>query len=279
MKQIFTTCLVFSGIFFFNFKADAQWSLTGNSTTEPNNVIGTTNDADVVFKRWNSPAMTIKNVPTTAADLSVVYITHGIRLGSTKWLRGANCEIQLDKGIELGSHQNYASPNKEFDAGKIIYKGSSEIAHSLSIYGGGTSTQNRMIKFYNEGGATFTGKVAIGARQSIGDHGDYKLSVDGKIVAQSIAVTVDNTTNWADFVFKKDYKLTPLLEVEKYIKREGHLRGVPTTEEVMKDGLDLAQMNARLLEKVEELTLYMIELKKANDQMKKDIEVLKAVRK
>src|ERR1044072_1234494 len=73
---------------------------------------------------------------------------------------------------------------------------------------------------------------------------------------------------WADFVFQPEYKLPTLAEVEGYIKVNRHLPDVPSAEEVEKDGLDLGEMNKRLLQKVEELTLYLIELKKENDEMK-----------
>ncbi|MNU07544.1 hypothetical protein D3C72_2531870 [compost metagenome] len=65
--------------------------------------------------------------------------------------------------------------------------------------------------------------------------------------------------NWPDFVFAKDYKIHSLQETEKHIKQHGHLPGIPSAEEVKANGIDLGEMNAKLLEKVEELTLHLIE--------------------
>jgi len=93
-----------------------------------------------------------------------------------------------------------------------------------------------------------------------------KLSVKGKIRAQEIKV---ETANWPDYVFAKDYKLPSLQETEQHIKEEGHLPGIPSAEEVKVNGVDLGEMNAKLLQKIEELTLHLIEIKKELDDLKK----------
>lgn len=103
------------------------------------------------------------------------------------------------------------------------------------------------------------GKVQIG--QTLPDptlHSDYKLAVAGKIVGQPLYIT--RPSSWADHVFAPTYRLRPLPELADYIARNAHLPDVPNTTEVLRDGYDLSQMNARLLQKVEELTLYVIAL-------------------
>ena len=86
-----------------------------------------------------------------------------------------------------------------------------------------------------------------------------KLSVNGKIRAQEIKV---ETANWPDYVFAWDYKLPSLKETEKHIKEEGHLPGIPSAEEVKANGVELGEMNKKLLQKIEELTLHLIEQNK-----------------
>lgn len=81
-------------------------------------------------------------------------------------------------------------------------------------------------------------------------------------------------TSWADFVFHKDYQLPTLAEVEKYIAKHSHLPGIPTEAEVAENGVDLGDMNAKLLQKIEELTLYMIDMKKENEAMKERLKAL-----
>ncbi|TCC97702.1 hypothetical protein [Pedobacter hiemivivus] len=104
-----------------------------------------------------------------------------------------------------------------------------------------------------------------------------KLSVNGKIRAQEIKV---EASPWPDYVFMKDYKLPTLQETEVHIKEKGHLPGIPSAAEVKANGIDLGEMNAKLLQKIEELTLHMIELTKQsklqNEKYDKEIEYLKS---
>lgn len=95
-----------------------------------------------------------------------------------------------------------------------------------------------------------------------------KLSVNGRIVANElVCVSIDS---WADFVFAEDYKLPSLEEVEQHIQEHKHLPEIPSAAEVSKQGVNVVEMQAKLLQKVEELTLYVIEQnKKINEQNKK----------
>ena len=94
-----------------------------------------------------------------------------------------------------------------------------------------------------------------------------KLAVNGKITCKEVEVTL---TGWPDYVFGKDYKLSPLTEVEKYIKENGHLPGISSANEIEKNGLSVGEMNKQLMQKVEELTLYVIQLQKEVDSLKKE---------
>lgn len=108
----------------------------------------------------------------------------------------------------------------------------------------------------------FAGKVGIKTTNP----GDYDLAVNGKIRAKEIKV---ENANWPDYVFHKDYTLLNLKETELFIKMKGHLPGIPSAEEIKTSGVDLGSMNAKLLEKIEELTLHLI-------QKEKDIETQNA---
>lgn len=107
---------------------------------------------------------------------------------------------------------------------------------------------------------TNNGNVGIGTLNPT-----YKLSVLGNI--RSTEVVVEN--NWADYVFDEDYKLRPLEEVESFIRANKHLPNIPSAREVQEKGLHLGDVQKRMMEKIEELTLYVIDLKK-------EIETLKA---
>jgi len=115
-----------------------------------------------------------------------------------------------------------------------------------------------------------TAQVCIGSTQAATG---YKLSVDGKIICEE--VKVQNSTAWPDYVFTSSYKLPDLLSVEKQIQSDGHLSGVPSAQEVCDNGISLGEMQATLLQKIEELTLYMIDQQKQINQLKSDNEELK----
>jgi len=95
-----------------------------------------------------------------------------------------------------------------------------------------------------------------------------KLAVNGTITAKEVVVSIEG---WSDYVLKDDYKLMPLDELERSIEKNGHLPDIPSAEEVKKKGVSVGEMQAKLLKKVEELTLYMIDLKKENEILKKQV--------
>jgi hypothetical protein len=115
-----------------------------------------------------------------------------------------------------------------------------------------------------------TGKTVIG-RYNLTTPGDYKLYVEKGILTEKVKVAVATTSNWADFVFADDYKLKGLAEVEEFIKKNNHLPDVPSAEEVVKEGLDVAGMDAKLLQKIEELTLYVIEQNKKINELEQKL--------
>lgn len=105
------------------------------------------------------------------------------------------------------------------------------------------------------------GNVAIGTTDPKG----YKLAVAGNMIAESVKVKLQGT--WPDYVFTKEYQLPTLFEIEKHIKEKGHLPGIPSAAQVKTDGIDLEEMNAKLLQKIEELTLVLIAKDKKDKEM------------
>jgi len=111
------------------------------------------------------------------------------------------------------------------------------------------------------------GKLGIGTPLTSNPN-NYTLAVNGTIGTKDVHVERTSTT-WPDYVFSRSYELQPLKQVAAYIEENKHLEGVPSAADVEKDGHSLAEMDAILLKKVEELTLYII-------QQQKEIEALKA---
>lgn len=138
--------------------------------------------------------------------------------------------------------------------------GNDDYTISKSYFTGGDG------KFY----INSTGQVGIG---TITPATGYKLSVDGKIICEELRV--DLSTGWPDYVFAEDYKLMSLPELETYIAANGHLPNIPAAEEIKESGLEVGEMQRLMMEKIEELSLYIIEQQKTANLQQKEIEELK----
>lgn len=113
----------------------------------------------------------------------------------------------------------------------------------------------------------FAGRVGIGTENPQG-----ALDVYGTIRATEVKI---ETTGWSDFVFDKDYQLPSLKEVEAHIKERKHLPNIPSEAQVKEEGINIGEMQAKLLQKIEELTLYVIQQEKKNIEQEKEITILK----
>jgi|GEM_PF-718868 len=110
------------------------------------------------------------------------------------------------------------------------------------------------------------GDVGIGTTET----GIYKLAVAGSIRAEE--VQIEHLDKWYDCVFENDYNLPSLSDIEAFVKENKHLPEVPSEEDVMEQGINLGEMNAILLKKVEELTLHLIEQQKQIEELKKALQ-------
>jgi hypothetical protein len=151
-------------------------------------------------------------------------------------------------------------------AGDVVLRGYTGGSMILNCEGGGniklttaldnqgsTPSLTRMI-------VTKTGDVGIGTETP-----DAKLAVNGVIHSKEVVVDL---IGWPDYVFESDYKLMPLEQLEKSIQQNKHLPNIPSATEVEKNGVHLGEMNKKLLQKIEELTLYIIELNKEVEALK-----------
>lgn len=206
--------------------------------------------------------------------------THGMHnMGFIVWLRGGGFRYKYESekatNIQVAYDSNTLIYSCPFDASKSVYAPAPKTninwdrvnAHKNDhwdhIKGKNINWQKSNQNIYFN-----TGNIGVGTDNP----GDYKLAVDGKIGAREIEVT---TTSWADYVFEEDYKLKSLAETENYIKENKHLPGIPSEAEVKQNGVNIGEIQAKLLAKIEELTLHLIEqnkeiknLKKAYTQMK-----------
>lgn len=122
------------------------------------------------------------------------------------------------------------------------------------------------------------GRLKIGYAATFPTGSNYLLSVDGKVLAEEVVVTLSE--NWPDYVFEKDYPLMPLTDLKTFLEQNKHLPDIPSADEINQDGQALGKMNMLLLKKVEELTLYVIQLEEKNQVLEEDKEdILKRIEK
>jgi hypothetical protein len=178
---------------------------------------------------------------------------------------GNAAAVSYSQGLFQANNGLYAFKGTNA-AGSAVFTGSAHASHfnysttEDTYIRGGLSASNLYLADVNNA-------VIVGVIPSL--PAGYKMYVEKGILTEKVKVAIKTTANWSDYVFGKNYKLMPLPQVEKYIQQYKHLPGIPSAAEVVKDGIDLADINAKLLAKVEELTLHMIAMEKEVAQLKK----------
>jgi hypothetical protein len=166
---------------------------------------------------------------------------------------------------------------------KSIYSTNGIINAATTTNGNRVVTMNSSNIWFKSLDTETNGKIYIGSNATYpSTTGNYRLFVEGGILTEKVKVSLRSSANWADYVFDENYKLMPLKEVSKYVSENKHLPGVDSAKEIAENGLDLAAMQSKHMEKIEELTLYIIEQDKkieaqnqALDNTNKEIEALK----
>lgn len=141
-----------------------------------------------------------------------------------------------------------------------IVTSSQTIQAVFKIAGAWNLGSNGTDIFYNNG-SVLIGKDIFPA--------GYKFGVAGKMIAEEVDIKLN--TDWPDYVFDESYSLRSLEQLDFFIKETGHLPEIPSAKEVKENGISIGEMQIRLLQKIEELTLYLIEIKKENLEFKKKV--------
>jgi hypothetical protein len=144
------------------------------------------------------------------------------------------------------------------------------ITNSTAIGNGAQVTQSNQVVLGNSSvtQTLLNGNVGIGTTNPT-----YLLSVNGIVEAKEVIVQ----TSWSDYVFSPGYRLAPLAEVEQQIKSEKHLPGIPSAQQVAAHGISIGDMQARLLAKIEELTLHQIEQEKRIQKLEEENQKLRGL--
>lgn len=243
-------------LFISAYSASAQWGTSGTNTT-------TTNFVGIDYSTNPVPAQPLIKF----AVANEAYFGGRINFAGNAKAFTSNGKWTLGWGALLGANMEFYSSTNATKPGQLNF-----------TFGGAPSTG--YVEFRQSNGAGgFTsclfvnndGNVGIGTATP-----STKLTVDGEISCTSVKSNGKITTKeievtilgWPDYVFGEDYSLKSLSEVESFIKENKHLPGVPSQTDVHNNGIELGNMNKILLEKVEELTLYVIELQKQVDELK-----------
>jgi len=279
----------YDGTYWQNIGTGYGWSITGNTgTTTANNFLGTNDNVDLLIKTHGTEKLRV--------------CTDGkIGIGTTSPKASAILDITSDnKGFlmpRIGNPSTISTPEE----GLLVYQNSG--THGFYYYTG-TGWQNLSGSTNSGGGWSLTGNAGTNpASNYIGtsDGVDFvirttgqerlrilggtnagnvgigvtnpssKLAVDGLICAKEVRVSTQTGTGapcWPDNVFLDNYKLIGLDSLEKQIKIEKHLPNIQSASEVANDGIELGDMQIKLLQKIEELTLYVIQLKKEINTLK-----------
>lgn len=260
--------------------------LKGGGTTYVSN----SNVAVTVQVYDASPFVTTNGISYTyKTELDAYIVSAGISLGGDLTVRGSNTvamgtlsvgtqakssDINLpnvteaERAVGLSWYHSTANPTEygiHKTAGPWVYPAYQQLRLGWNtgiILDPGKVYEKSYVDIVGSGLRVTTGNVGIGTTSP----GSYKLAVEGTIGARKVKVT--SVASWADHVFTDAHQRPSLLELDAYIQAHKHLPGIPAESTVKREGIDLAEMNVKLLEKVEELTLYVIELKKELDALK-----------
>ncbi len=234
-----------SGILRLKVNAGGNASIGNSNNTYPLDVTGTINSSSL-FRSGGATNYSLIGWNAANNILDGYGASLLINYGSGK-----------DVAICTGSSGGVVSAGKNLEIGLPTRN----TAVALNIKTDGTS-QTNAIRINDVSGTQVLliasdGKTKIGTYTQTGTHSDALLTIYGKAVSKSFYVT---NSNWADYVFKSDYKLMSLDNLREFIAINGHLPEVPTSSEISKNGNNLGETDVILLKKIEELTLYVLEL-------------------
>jgi hypothetical protein len=183
-----------------------------------------------------------------------VYLTGAGNLGIGNSTPDARLHIPSGQDVELGNTNNgfimlgnYTGPNLVIDNNEIGYRNNGAWAE---------------LAIQNDGGSVRIGGVALPA--------GYRFGVDGKAICEELKVQLSG--DWPDYVFSNNYSLKSFDELRDYITVNRHLPNIPAAAELEKNGLELGDMQKRMMEKIEELTLYVLQLEEKISLLTKERE-------
>jgi hypothetical protein len=256
----------------------ALYAANGTSYFADNVGIGTTTpDYTLDVESDLARAVAIENSYTGSSSKYGIHTSldeggTGVRYG----IYSSTTANALDNSSTYGM-RSYATGNGNAGSVYGLYAsvGTSGTGNRYAVYGSSSTTEpnpgvTRSWAGYFAGNTYFSADMRIGW---LNDVPGYLLAVDGKIICEELKVQASG--DWPDYVFAEEYDLPTLDEVEAYIEENNHLLGVPDACTVEEEGIMIGQMQKVMMEKIEELTLYMIDANKQIVELKKEVKELK----
>jgi len=288
-------------------EVSGTWLITGNNgttastSTYPNNVnnnfLGTTDNQPLVIATDNKERLristtgriTFHNNDISPNNVNNLYLGGGNTTTYTDGGNYANTAVGLGSLALISSgYQNLAVGSNAlrlntsgknniglgYNAGTNITTGSDNILIGSGVDAPISATADNQINIGNQVFG-YNGQIAIGSytdiAQAFSNSPGYKLIVKDGIRTEKVRVDLSGVNDWADDVFEDNYDLLPIENLREFIEINRHLPGIPKAEQLVDEGIDVVEMDSNLLRKIEELTLYNIELYDENKRLKEDL--------
>ena len=245
----------------YNFTVTAL-DAAGNESVVSNTLAITTNvQTDTQAPTTSTLSSTVQT--DTTADLSWTAATDNTAVTGYKVYKDAVLETTLGNvlsyqvtGLTASTAYNFTVTAIDAAGNESVVSNTLAITSNAASGGSGNWSLNNQDVYYN------AGNVGIGTTTP-----DEKLTVKGSIHSEE--VKVDLSVPAPDYVFYKEYRLTPLEELRFYIEQNKHLPNIPPAKEMEANGIELGVMNMKLLEKIEELTLYILQQQQQIEKLEK----------
>ncbi len=229
-------------------------------------------------------AITPQPLPTAPSGLSAVVVSPTSAL--LTWRDNASNETEMEIERSLTSGSGYTllttvpADTVSFVDSTGLISGNTYYYRVRSVNGGGASVYavEATVRLPVEGATGTCENIFCGPNGSVGIGtpnvpDGYTLAVNGKIMAEGVKVLLQG--DWPDYVFENGYALKGIPDLKKFIDANGHLPNVPSAQTIEKEGIDIGEINVVLLEKIEELSLYLIQMEERMKTLELENEKLK----